>query len=115
MFYNLNDKDNNLSIKKIIPLNIETYLTPLALAIWFMDDGFRLQKGAKIATNCFTFKELQFICEILYKKYNLITTIHLGGKNKGYTIYINSKSMYLFSKLVKPFILPSLYYKLGNY
>jgi len=25
--------------KKIIPLNIEQYLTPLALAIWFMDDS----------------------------------------------------------------------------
>ena len=37
MFYSF-DKLENKYIK-IIPLNIEEYLTPLALAIWFMDDG----------------------------------------------------------------------------
>ena len=113
MFYKFNELENKLV--KIIPYEIEKYLTPLALAIWFMDDGSNLGKGAKIATNCFTYKELQFLCEILFKKYNLIVTLHSGGKNKGFTLYIHSKSMPLFSKLVKPYMLPSLYYKLGDY
>ena len=80
-----------------------------------MDDGSKLGKGAKIATNSFTKKELQFLCEILFKKYNLIVTLHSGGKNKGFTLYFHSKSMILFSKLIKPYMLPSLYYKLGDY
>ena len=67
---------------KIIPHNIEQYLTPLALAIWFMDDGSKLKKGAKIATNCFTYKELSQLCEILKNKFNLTVTIQSGGKNK---------------------------------
>ena len=100
---------------KIIPLNIEQYLTPLALAIWFMDDGSKLKKGAKIATNCFTYKELSQLCEILKNKFNLTVTIHSGGKNKGYTLYISSQSMTTFSNIVKPFMLPTLYYKLGDY
>ena len=100
---------------KIIPHNIEQYLTPLALAIWFMDDGSKLKKGAKIATNCFTYKELSQLCEILKNKFNLTVTIHSGGENKGYTLYISSQSMTTFSNIVKPFMLPTLYYKLGDY
>jgi hypothetical protein len=80
-----------------------------------MDDGSKLGKGAKIATNCFTYKELKFLCDILFKKYNIIVTIHSGGKNKGYTLYIHSKSMPLFSKIVTFYMLPSLNYKLGDY
>ena len=100
---------------KIIPLNIEEYLNPLALAIWFMDDGSKLKKGARIATNCFTYKELLLLCEILKNKFNLTVTIHSGGKNKGHTLYISSLSMPTFSKIIKPYVLPSLYYKLGHY
>ena len=42
-------------------------------------------------------------------------TKHLDGKNKGETLYISSQSFSTFSKIVKPYILPTLYYKLENY
>jgi len=100
---------------KIVPMNIEKYLTPLALAIWFMDDGSNLGKGARIATNCFTYEEVCFLCEVLKRKYNLTATPNKCGKKKGFIIYIHVSSMFLFSKLIKPYMLPSLYYKLGNY
>ena len=100
---------------KIIPLNIEQYLSPITLALWFMDDGSKLGKGAKIATNCFTKTELEKLCKILKNKFNITVTVHSGGINKGYTLYITSSSMCTFSKIIKPYMLPSLYYKLGNY
>ena len=100
---------------KIIPLNIEEYLSPITLALWFMDDGSKLRKGAKIATNCFTKTELENLCIILKNKFNITVTVHSGGKNKGYTLYISTSSMPTFSKIIKPYMLPSLYYKLGNY
>jgi hypothetical protein len=81
--------------KKIVPQSIGEYLTPLALAIWFMDDGSKLVKGAKIAINCFSHKEIEYLCEILKNKYNLNTSIHTRGKDKGETIYIHSS----FSKV----------------
>ena len=56
---------------KIIPQDIDLYLNQQALAVWFMDDGSKLKKGAKIATNCFTKKELSRLCEILKNKFNL--------------------------------------------
>ena len=100
--------------KKIIPINLGMYLTPLALAIWFMDDGSKLSKGAKISTNCFSIDELKFLCLLLKDKYNLDVSIHSAGV-KGKTLYIKSTSMVTFSLIVKPYILPSMYYKLGNY
>lgn len=78
-----------------------------------MDDGSKFGQGAKIATNCFTLKEVKYLCFILNKKYKIIATANSGGKNKGYIIYIHKKSMTIFSKLIKPYMLPSLYYKLG--
>jgi hypothetical protein len=48
--------------KEIIPNNLDMYLTPLALAIWFMDDGSKSGKGAKIATNCFLLDDFKFLC-----------------------------------------------------
>jgi ubiquinol-cytochrome c reductase cytochrome b subunit len=113
MFYIFNDI-NNKDIK-IIPSNIEEYLTPLALAIWFMDDGSKLGKGAKIATNCFTEKEVLFLCEVLHKKYNITATKHSGGKKIGHVLYIHKNSMIIFAKLIKQYMLPSLFYKLGDY
>ena len=98
---------------KIVPFNIEEYLTPLALAIWFMDGGSKLKHGVRIATNNFTLNEVQFLCHILYKKYNLIATVHTGGKGKGYVFYINNKSVPLLISLVKPYMIPSMYYKIG--
>ena len=111
MFYKL---VNNKYIK-FLPLNIEEYLTPLALAIWIMDDGSRLGKGARIAINCFTFEEVNFLCKVLENKYNIIATPNKCGKNKGHFIYIHVNSMKLFINLIKPYLLPSLYYKLGSY
>lgn len=111
MFYKLIDN----KYIKIVPLNIGEYLTPLALAIWFMDDGSSLGRGARIAINCFTLEEVNFLCNVLKFKYNIIATPNKCGKNKGHIIYIHVNSMKLFMKIVKPYLLPSLYYKLGSY
>jgi hypothetical protein len=100
---------------KFIPENIEQILTPISLALWFMDDGSKLGKGAKIATNCFTKSELLRLCQILKNKFNITVTVNSGGINKGQTLYISASSMATFSKIIKPNMLPSLNYKLGNF
>ena len=110
MFYKLIDN----KYIKFVPLNIEEYLTPLALAIWFMDDGTSLGKGARIATNCFTFEEVNFLCNVLKSRYNIIATPNKCGKDKGHIIYIHTNTIKLFTDTVKPYLLPSLYYKLGS-
>lgn len=87
-------------------------LTPMALAIWFIDDGSLLGKGYKIATSCFQKKELEELCLLLYKKYSLECSLHKDGKY--YSLYIKSTSAKKFAELVEPHIINSIKYKLGH-
>ena len=92
--------------KKVIPQDL-SLLTPLAIAIWFMDDGQKFQCGYGICTNSFELNDIQRICNYLKEKYNIYTTI-----NKKKAIYIKACSKIDFTNLIKPYILPSLEYKL---
>ena len=56
-----------------------------------MDDGGIQKSGLTIETHCFTLKEVEILCELLNKKYNLICK-----PNKSYNqwrIRISEKSM----------------------
>jgi hypothetical protein len=111
MFYDINNK-------KIIPKNIERYLTSLTLAIWFMDDGSiaSTNNGLKISTQSFTLKEIEYLCNILYSKFGIFCKPQFRGtKYNNYIIYIHEKSCRDFSRIIKPFMLESMYYKLGIY
>jgi len=39
--------------KKVVPIFLQVYLSPLALAIWVMDDGAKVSSGIKLGTNGF--------------------------------------------------------------
>lgn len=110
MFY----KWDNINQKyiKIIPFNIEEYLSPMVLAIWFMDDGSKGGSSLKIATNNFTYEEIQFLCNILLKLYNIKASVQKAGINKGYILYIQKNSMENFINIIKPYMHKSMYYKL---
>lgn len=101
--------------KKIVPKNVGNYLTPLALAIWIQDDGGAVSTGMKIATNCFTEKEVEILCLILKNKYNINATKQSAGYPNQYIIYILTESMPLLAKICKPYVHPSMYYKCNGY
>ena len=61
---------------KILPLAFE--LTPLALAIWIMDDGGRSGVGFKLCTNNFTYHECERLKLALIGK-DLKVSIHKTG------------------------------------
>ena len=101
---------------KVIPKSLDNYLTPLALAIWIIDDGCKLGKGLKFTTNCFSYKDVQYLLYLLHNKYNIKTTIHKGNKeNTQFVIYVWKESIPILTKIVSPYIIPSIKYKLGNY
>ena len=97
--------------KKVIPNNIEELLTPLALAIWLMDDGTFKSPGLRIATNCFKKQEVELLGRALDNKFNIKSSLHYN--NAKYQLYIKKESMPLLKKLVLPHIVPSMLYKLG--
>ena len=74
----------------------------MVLAIWFMDDGSKGGSSLKIA------KEIQFLCNILLKLYNIKASVQKAGINKGYT----KKFMENFINIIKPYMHKSMYYKL---
>lgn len=97
--------------KKIIPKNIGDFLTPLSLAIWIMDDGSFKYPGVRIATNCFNKQEVELLVKTLEIKFNLKSRLHKN--NDKYQLYIKKESMLILKKLILPYMIPSMFYKLG--
>lgn len=97
-----------------MPANIATYLTPLALAIWIMDDGARVGNGLKLCTNSFTFEDCTRLCAVLGTLYGIRATVQSAGAPGQYHVYIWVGSMDRLRDLVKPHIVPSMLYKLGE-
>jgi ubiquinol-cytochrome c reductase cytochrome b subunit len=100
---------------KIVPKNIDQFFTPLALAIWIMDDGSKSSTGLKIATNSFTLQEIEFLCKVLNDKYKIEARPNSAGVLNQYFIYIPKYSINVLSKLIKPYMVSSIHYKLNNY
>lgn len=98
---------------KIIPDNLEEYLTPLALAIWIMDDGCKHGKSLKLSTNSFTYKDCVKLTQVLYNKYGIQCSINSAGSPNQYIIYIWKESMEDLRKIVGRYIVPSMKYKIN--
>ena len=99
------------SKKKVVPKNIDQYLTPLALAIWIMDDGTFKSPGVRIATNCFKKQEVELLVKALNTKFNIKSTLYKNNSN--YQLYIKGESISLLKEIVLPYMVPNMFYKLG--
>lgn len=99
---------------KCVPKNIGEFLTPLALAIWIMDDGGRVGKGLKFSTNSFSYEDCLLLSNVLFDKYNLRTSVQSAGVENQYIIYVFKESMPALRELVQPYIVSSMLYKLGD-
>lgn len=99
--------------KKVFP--DLTDISPLSLAIWYMDDGTYTQEYgfSYLCTQCFTEDENHKIANLLSNQYHINTKVHHAGQGK-FRIGMNrDASMTLFS-IVGRFIHPSLMYKMGR-
>lgn len=97
--------------RKIIPFNISDYLTEISLAYWFMDDGYKFNKGIYFCTESYTLQENNLLVEVLNLKFSLDCSVH--KTTNGYRIYVKSNSMQKFIKLTSSYLLPLFHYKLG--
>lgn len=92
---------------KTIPLDFR--LTPLMIAIWFMDDGCKQGNSVDFSVHCFSLKCIDILRNAL-AEYDIATTVNFDGK--GHRIYVRRNSYNNFEKLVKPYIQPCMAYKL---
>ena len=111
LFYNQNGK-------KIVPRRIAEYLNNrLAVAVWFMDDGnARLQgkihRGYFLNTQSFSLQENRKL--IVALRHLTGARFLLSKDHSYYRLYVGKKvDREKFAQYIKPYILPSLRYKLG--
>ena len=101
---------------KIVPINIDKLLTPIGLAHWIMDDGFKSGKRVVLCTESFTLEEVELLKKVLESKFELKVSIQnrkTSGGIQGYRLAISSYSRAKLISLVEPYFIPSMKYKLG--
>ena len=108
-------------------------LTPLGLALWFMDDGhlslhhnvkrYSTDRGSSPAcrsistrplimnTHSFSKKENEIICHWLLQRWGVESRVK---NSKGYFVYMNTTNARKFVDVVRPYVLgvPSMHYKI---
>lgn len=99
--------------KKIVPRLIYKWLSPIAFAVWFMDDGSiksKLHRARIINTQGFTKNEVSKLIEVLWKNFEI--RAQLRKQKEGYQIYLLAETISRFVSIVLPYMLPSMMYKL---
>jgi len=100
--------------KKVVPINIHRWLTPLCMAVWYMDDGSIKSKHhrAKILnTHSFSKFDLKRLRLALKNNYGIETK--LRRQKEGNQIYLLSSTIEKFENIIKPYIIESMKYKIG--
>jgi len=97
---------------KHVPESIDQYLTPLALAIWIMEDGAKVNQSLKFITNSFSYNDCLLLIKTLNSNFNIKASIQLAGKKDQYIIFIWKESMTDLISIVSPYIIPEMKYKL---
>lgn len=100
--------------KKIIPkIFIDIFNHPLALATLYMDDGKRRPdcRGFFFDTLSFGYEGQKFLINVLEDNFGL-KDLRLHWNGDGYHIYAPAHNADHFISLIKPYVIPSMRYKL---
>lgn len=103
---------------KIVPLNIKELLTPIGIAHWIMDDGYRAGNRVILCTDNYTLFEVELLLSVLREKFGLDAKLYnrrQQGKLLCWRIAISGKpeNVAKLRSLVLPYFIPSMLYKLG--
>ena len=100
--------------KKKIGKNILNKVGPMALAIWYCDDGSfgYINQNGKIATYL-SYEDNKLISDFLKKKFDINCTVNRDGKR--YHLYFSVKEIEKFLNLIKDHMPKCMNYKLGPF
>lgn len=99
--------------RKIIPSAIVQLLkSPLSLAIWSMDDGCKRNdcNAFRLSTDNFTKAEQEKLGKCLKENFRIQSRLHRKGTT--WNIYIPQSEIKNFCRIIAPYIIPSLKYKI---
>lgn len=126
-FYSLNETTQRWV--KDVPQDIETYLSPRAIAYWFMDDGTLNKKWRDyktrmpayyfdsliFCTNSFSLAGVMRLQKVFKQLYDLNVTIQRKSSKSvtpQYLLRFSNKEALRLKVIIKPFVIPSMSYKL---
>jgi len=103
MFYNTEGK------KTVKSASLSKITHPLALAIWFGDDGSKEKDSYRIATGTYGIKEIKRLIKWLKNYFNIKSYLHKHGK---YWYLSIREDRWKFTKIINPYLHKGLRYKL---
>ena len=98
---------------KTIPINIAKLLTPISLAVWFMDDGSiksKFHKTLLINTQSFPKNKLEFLQKAISQKFQINS--YLRKQKEGFQIEFRGQDAINFAKTIEPYLISSMKYKI---
>ncbi len=112
VFTSLRDIWYDHKSKKRINKAILERITPLTLAVWYMDDGSIAKKSGTITlhTCCFSASEHILIIKYLKKKFGIDSYVRWASGYRNLIIALNSRQHFI--NIIKKYIHPSLNYKI---
>jgi len=111
-FYHKLFYDNN---KKVIREEIVRYLTPFAMAVWIMDDGWKNHNSnIRISSESFSKQENDILVNAIKINFNINCKVIEYTKNnkKYYYLSFNKRNSILLTELIKQYIHKDMKYKL---
>lgn len=105
--------------KKIVTKEILNNLSPLAIAVWFMDDGktdFKIHSSycaspeSTICTDSFSVEMCQMICDWFDERFGIKCMLTKSSKGSP-RVRIRAQSSYAFLSMLWDYVLPCLEYK----
>lgn len=98
--------------RKILPASVRKELTPLALAVWVMDDGTYSRGSIEISTYAFSIDEVRLLKQCLWERFQ-IETAPVRDRDKGYRLYCTRAGTRSLVRVIRRHVIPSLSYKIG--
>jgi hypothetical protein len=113
----------NGCVSKVVPKEIESYLSPIGVAAWFCSDGGRRDygknegKAIQFHTQGFNFQSCEHLASALTNRYNWDIQVRLDYKNESknfYLIQVEASSFESFLHNIEGYILPSFKQRLPS-
>lgn len=101
--------------KKKVPSNIHKWLTPIALAYWYADNGSKESNGIYLHTQRFRHSEIVCLQKALGKNFGFRVSIQRSRKDRNsHKLHIWKESRNEFFGIVGPYLHPTFSHKLDH-
>lgn len=101
-YHNLFNKMKNNKLVKTVPKTICKFLTPRALAYWFMDDGTSTEGIYQFCTDAFSFQEHVLLRDALLNNFNL--KFNIIKYKATHRLQLRAESRKAFIEIVSAFV-----------